>query len=42
MIFSKKLNYYMLLNNKHQDDIVSDLGMNKSTISTWCRGLKMP
>lgn len=41
-IFAKKLNYYMNLNHKQQDDIVNDLGINKSTISTWCRGVKMP
>lgn len=41
-IFSKKLNYYMALNHKQQDDIINDLGINKSTISTWCRGTKMP
>lgn len=41
-IFAKKLNYYMALNHKQQDDIVNDLGINKSTISTWCRGIKMP
>ena len=41
-IFAKKLNYYMELNHKQQDDIINDLGINKSTISTWCRGIKMP
>lgn len=41
-IFAKKLNYYMTLNHKQQDDIVNELGINKSTISTWCRGIKMP
>lgn len=41
-IFAEKLNYYMTLNHKQQDDIVNDLGINKSTISTWCRGTKMP
>lgn len=41
-IFAQKLNYYMALNHKQQDDIVNDLGINKSTISTWCRGVKMP
>ncbi len=40
--FAKKLNHYMNINNKTQDDIVKELGINKSTISTWCRGLKMP
>lgn len=42
IVFSQKLNYYMNLNHKQQDDIVTDLGINKSTISTWCRGIKMP
>ena len=32
----------MQLNHKQQDDIVNDLNINKSTISTWCRGVKMP
>lgn len=41
-VFAEKLNYYMNINNKNQDDIVKDLGINKSTISTWCRGIKMP
>lgn len=41
-VFAEKLNYYMNINNKNQDDIVKDLGINKSTISTWCRGVKMP
>lgn len=40
--FKNKLNYYMQLNHKRQEDIVADLGINKSTISTWCRGQKMP
>lgn len=40
--FAKNLNHYMNINNKTQDDIVKELGINKSTISTWCRGLKMP
>lgn len=41
-IFSKNLNYYMNKNNKTQTDIIEDLGINKSTISTWCNGTKMP
>ncbi len=40
--FSKKLNYYMKLNHKTQADIVNDLGISTSTISTWCRGKKLP
>ena len=42
LIFSKNLNYYMDKFNKSQADIVVDLGVNKSTISTWCNGTKMP
>lgn len=41
-IFSNNLNYYMKKNGKTQADIVIDLGINKSTISTWCNGTKMP
>lgn len=42
IIFSKNLNYYMEKMDKSQSDIVQDLGINKSTISTWCNGTKMP
>lgn len=42
IIFSKKLNYYMYINGKDQIDLVKDLGFNKSTVSTWCRGVKVP
>lgn len=41
-IFSQNLNFYMNKFGKSQADIVSDLGINKSTISTWCKGVKMP
>jgi len=41
-IFAEKLNYYMDLNGKDQIDLINELGINKSTISTWCRGEKMP
>lgn len=40
--FTAKLNYYLQLNHKRQSNIVADLGINKSTVSTWCRGEKMP
>lgn len=42
IIFSKNLNFYMRLNGKDQIDLVKDLGFNKSTVSTWCRGIKVP
>lgn len=41
-IFSKNLKYYMELNGKSQVDIVNDLGINKSAISTWCNGTRLP
>lgn len=41
-IFAQNLNYYMAKNNKDQIDLINDLNVNKSTISTWCNGLKMP
>ena len=41
-IFADNLNYFMQLRGKEQVDFVNDLGINKSTISTWCNGIKMP
>lgn len=41
-IFSSNLNRYMKKTGKTQSDIITDLGINKSTISTWCNGTKMP
>lgn len=41
-IFANNLNYYMQLNGKIQDDLVKDLGLKSSTISSWCNGLKLP
>ena len=41
-IFSKNLRYYMDLNQKEQIDIINDLGFNKSSVSTWCNGTRLP
>ena len=41
-IFSKKLNYYMSLNNKNQMDLMNDLSLSSSTVSSWCTGKKLP
>lgn len=41
-IFSKNLRYYMSLNDKSQIDLISDLGFNKSAVSTWCNGTRLP
>ena len=41
-IFSRNLKKYMQLNNKEQIDIINDLGFNKSAVSTWCNGTRLP
>jgi len=41
-IFSKNLNRYMELNAKTQTDLINDLGFNKSAVSTWCNGTRLP
>ena len=41
-IFSKNLRKYMSLNNKTQVDLINDLGFNKSAVSTWCNGPRLP
>lgn len=41
-VFSNNLKFYMNLNNKSQVDIINDLGINKSAISTWCNGTRLP
>ena len=41
-IFSKNLNYYMNLRGKTQTDIINDLDINKSAISSWCNGTRLP
>ncbi len=40
--FSNKLNYYMGLKGKKQADIIKDLNINKSAISSWCNGTRLP
>ena len=41
-IFYKNLNSYMKKNGKTQSDLVIDLGFNKSAVSTWCNGTRLP
>lgn len=41
-LFSRKLNYYMNISGKTQSDIITDLGFNKSAVSTWCNGTRLP
>lgn len=40
--FSQNLCHYMALNKKSQTDLVNDLGLNKSAVSTWCNGTRLP
>ena len=42
IIFSQNLNYYMNLRGKTQVDIIENLGINKSSISSWCNGTRLP
>lgn len=41
-VFSRKLKYYMELKGKNQMDLMADLGLSSSTVSSWCTGSKMP
>ena len=41
-IFSENLKYFMEINNKSQVDIINDLGFDKSAVSTWCNGTRLP
>lgn len=41
-IFSENLRYYMSLNDKTQIDLINDLNLNKSAVSTWCNGSRLP
>lgn len=41
-IFSKNLNTLMEAHGKSQVDLIRDLGVKRSTVSTWCTGLKIP
>ena len=41
-IFSRNLNYWMQVRGKTQIDFVNDLDINKSAISSWCNGTRIP
>ena len=41
-IFSRNLIHYMEMNGKTQTDLINDLGFNKSAVSTWCNGTRLP
>ena len=41
-VFAKNLSNLLARNKKTQADLVADLRLNKSTVSTWVNGTKMP
>jgi len=41
-LFAKKLNYYMNITDKKQIDLINDLGVTRSAVSTWCNGTRLP
>lgn len=41
-VFAKNLSNLLARNKKTQADLVADLKLNKSTVSTWVNGTKMP
>lgn len=41
-IFSRNLQHYMNIAQKHQGDIAKDLGVNKSNVSLWYNGQRYP
>lgn len=41
-IFAKNLSNLLSINQKTQTDLVNDLNLNKSTVSTWINATKMP
>ena len=40
--FARLLKYYLYLNGKTQTDMVNSLGYDKSTVSGWCSGSRVP
>ena len=41
-IFSANLRHYMDVTGKTQLDIINDLGFDKSAVSTWVKGTRLP
>lgn len=41
-IFSNNLNYYLKQKGCTQSDLLKVINVSKSTISTWCRGTRLP
>lgn len=41
-IFSQNLNYYLKKKGYNQSDLLKAINVSKSTMSTWCRGTRLP
>lgn len=41
-IFSQNLNYYLNKKGYNQSDLLKVINVSKSTMSTWCRGTRLP
>lgn len=41
-IFSQNLNYYLKEKGYNQSDLLKVINVSKSTISSWCRGTRLP
>ena len=41
-ILSKKLNYYIEINQKTQKEVADALGINTTTLNSWCVGTSLP
>lgn len=41
-IFARNLTYYIALNGKMQTEVAKDIGVNATTLNTWCTGKAMP
>lgn len=41
-IFSANLNYYLKQKGYNQSDLLKVINVSKSTMSTWCRGTRLP
>lgn len=41
-MFSKNLSYLLIKNGKRQIDLARDLKIPKATVSSWCKGNRMP
>lgn len=41
-LVAKRLNYFLEINEKTQNDLAEYMGVSQATISNWCKGIKLP